>query len=199
MKPLYLSLLLVLLVTAAFAGEKTTVADRDAIVRELQRTEAKFLKSVDGLSEAQWHFKAAENRWSIAQCAEHIAAAEPMLRPMIEAAMGKELTPEMLAEARKDEMVLKGLVDRSKKFNAPEPLVPTNRYGSPAAAVEAFKKERAETIQLAQKDIDLRTHGDKHFFLGPLDAYGWFLFDSAHVERHTAQIEKVKTDPNFPK
>src|SRR5688500_3873817 len=98
---LSISLLFVVLVTAAFAGDnKPAVADRDALVRELQRTEAKFLKSVEGLSEAQWHFKAAENRWSIAQCAEHIAAAEPLLRPMIEAAMGKELTPEMLAEAR---------------------------------------------------------------------------------------------------
>ena len=194
-----IALLSVFLVTTVFAGEKAPVADRDALVRELQRTEAKFLKSVDGLSEAQWHFKAAEDRWSIAQVAEHIAAAEPLLRPLIEAAMGKELTPEMLAEANKDQMVLKGVVDRSKKFQAPEPLVPTNRFGSPAAAVEAFRKERAETIRLAQKDVDLRTHGDKHFFLGPLDAYGWFLFDSAHVERHTAQIEEVKADPNFPK
>ena len=195
----YALTLSVLLVTSAFAGEQAAVADRDALVRELQRTEAKFLKSVEGLTEAQWNFKAAENRWSIAQVAEHIAAAEPMLRPMIEAAMNKELTPEMLAEANKDQMVLKGVVDRSKKFQAPEPLVPTNRYGSPAAAVEAFKKERAETIRLAQKDVDLRTHGDKHFLVGTLDAYGWFLFDSAHVERHTAQIEEVKADPNFPK
>jgi hypothetical protein len=190
---------LCLLIASLAVAESPAVADTEALVAELRRTEARFLKSIEGLSEAQWNFKAAENRWSIAQCAEHIAAAEPMLRGFIAGAMKKELTPEMAKEARKDEMISKTIVDRSKKFPAPEPLVPTNRFGSPAAAVEAFTKERAETIALATSGVDLRTHGGKHFFAGPLDAYGWFLFQSAHSERHTLQIEEVKADPNFPK
>src|SRR5687767_4627544 len=63
--------------------EVLTPNDQDSIVKELQRTEAIFLKSVDGLSEAQWNFKAAEDKWSVPQCVEHLAAAEPMLRGMI--------------------------------------------------------------------------------------------------------------------
>jgi hypothetical protein len=34
---------------------------------------------------------------------------------------------------------------------------------------------------------------------GLLDAYQWMLFQGAHSKRHTAQIEEVKADPNFPK
>lgn len=183
----------------AVVEQVTAPNDQDSIVKELQRTEALFLKSVEGLSEAQWNFKPAEDKWSVAQCAEHLAAAEPLLRGMIAEAMKKDLTEEMKATARQDEKIMKGLPDRSQKFKAPEPLIPTNRYGSPAEAVAAFKKERAETIKLASSGVDLRTHGDKNFLFGPLDAYGWFLFQSGHVERHTLQIEEVKSNPNFPK
>ena len=34
---------------------------------------------------------------------------------------------------------------------------------------------------------------------GTLDGYQWLLLLSTHSERHTAQIEEVKADPNFPK
>ena len=191
-----LSLLVVLILTIpAFAADN----DKAALIAQLQRTEARFLKSIDGLSEAQWNFKPAPDRWSIAECAEHITAAEPLIRGMIADAMTKTLTAEMLPVAKKDEQLLTGLIDRSKKFKAPEPLIPTNRFGSPQAAVEAFKKERAETIKLASGDVDLRAQGGPHPFLGPLDAYGFFLFQSGHSERHTLQIEEVKADPNFPK
>lgn len=193
-RPLSLIVVLFLAVSAIAADN-----DKAALIAQLQRTEARFLKSIDGLSEAQWNFKAAPDRWSIAECAEHITAAEPLIRGMIADAMTKKLTAEQLPVAKKDEQILTGLIDRSKKFKAPEPLIPTNRFGTPQAAVEAFKKERAETIKLASGDVDLRAQGGPHPFLGPLDSYGFFLFQSAHSERHTLQIEEVKADPNFPK
>ena len=187
-----------LITVSAFAIKPAT--DKQNLAQELERTQARFLKSIDGLSEAQWNFKAAPDKWSVAECAEHIAASEPFIRAMVGEVLKKDATPEMIEEGvRKDEMVSKGLTDRSQKFKAPEPLIPTNRFGSPAAAIETFRKERALTIQLAGGPEDLRTHADKHFFLGPLDAYGWFLFLSGHGERHTLQIEEVKAHPDFPK
>lgn len=179
-------------------AESTT--EREKLVQELERTRAKFLKSVQGLSEAQWSFKAAPERWSIAECAEHIAASEPFFRAAIAKSMEAPASEEMLKQGvRKDEMVAKFIVDRSKKFKAPEPLVPSNRFESPAAAVESFKKERAETIRLAGGDADLRSYASQHPGFGPLDAYGWVLFLSGHSERHTLQIDEVKADPGFPK
>ena len=199
MKRAIVSLFAILLIaTPAFAGDGAS--DNQKMVQDLERTQAKFLKSIEGLSEAQWNFKPAPDRWSVAECAEHIAAAEPFIRNMIEPVLKKEATPEMVKEGiRKDEFLSAALVDRSKKFNAPEPLIPTNRFGSAAAAIEAFKKERAKTIELAADGGDLRTHADKHFLLGPLDAYGWFLFLSGHSERHTLQIDEVKAHADFPK
>ena len=193
--------LLLLCAVTGFAADPPapTLPDRAALIAELQRTEARFLKSIEGLSEAQWTYKPAPERWSIAECAEHIAAAEPLVRNLIAEAMKNDLPAESAMNAHQDERVTKGLVDRSQKFKAPEPLIPTNRFGTPAAAVAAFKKERAETIALAGGDVDLRKRGSNHFIFGPLDAYGWFLFDSAHSERHTLQIEEVKTTAGYPK
>jgi hypothetical protein len=193
--------LITLVAAASFAADAPApAADNAAIAAELQRTEARLLKNLEGLTEAQWNFKAAEDKWSIAQCVEHLASAEPMIRGMVAKATAADLTPEMLkAGARHDEALKTGLIDRTKKFKAPEPLQPSNKYGTPASSLETFRKERAETVRLAMSAGDLRTHGDNHFMFGALDAYGWFLFLSGHSERHTLQIEEVKADPNFPK
>jgi len=196
----YLSTAICLFVTvAAFAADAPAASDRDALIAQLQRTESRFLASVEGLSEAQWSYKPAPERWSVAECAEHITAAESFIRNLVADSMKGELAADVAGTTNQDQKILTFLVDRSTKFKAPEPLMPTNRFGTPAAAVTAYKKERAETISLASNDVDLRTHGSKHFALGPLDSYGWFLFLSAHSERHTLQIEEVKADPGFPK
>jgi len=192
--------LVLLVITPAFAADAVPNADQAKLVQHLQRTSEKFLKSVDGLSEAQLNFKAAPDKWSIAQCAEHIAAAETLIRGAVEKGLATPLEAgQPLAELVKDDLITTMVVDRSKKFSAPEPLVPTDRFGSPAAAVEAFRKERGETIKLAESDAQFRAHAVKHPAMGMVDTYGWMLFLSAHSERHTLQIEEVKANPDFPK
>ena len=199
MKFRFVTLVCLFVSVAAFAGDTVSVSDQAALVAQLKRTEARFLASVEGLSEAQWNYKPAPDRWSIAECAEHITASEPFIRNMAAESTKTELAADTAGTTNQDQKILTFLVDRSTKFKAPEPLIPTNRFATPAAAIEAFKKERGETIALASGNVDLRTHGSKHFALGPLDSYGWILFLSAHSERHTLQIEEVKADPNFPK
>ncbi|HEU4886891.1 MAG TPA: DinB family protein [Thermoanaerobaculia bacterium] len=192
--------LVLLVVTPVFAADAVPNAEQEKLVQHLQRTGEKFLKSVDGLSEAQWNFKAAPDKWSIAQCAEHIAAAETLIRGAVEKGLTTPLEAgQPVAELVKDDLVTTMVVDRSKKFSAPEPLVPTDRFGSPAAAVDAFRKERDETIKLAKGDMNFRAHAVKHPGFGMLDTYGWMLFLSAHSERHTLQIEEVKAHADYPK
>jgi hypothetical protein len=194
--------LLLLVVTPAFAADTAPVpnADKEKLVQHLERTRDKFLKSVEGLSEAQWNYKAAPEKWSIAQCAEHIAAAESFIRGAVEGALTKPLAADQVPSAIvKDDLIQTMIVDRSRKFTAPEPLVPGGRFGSPAAAVEAFRKERAATLKLAQSDTDLRAHAAQYPGFGMIDTYGWMIFLSGHSERHTLQIEEVKANPDYPK
>lgn len=187
MKKLLAFALVALLAPAVFAD--------DALVKELERTEARLLKALEDVTPAQWTYKAAPDRWSIAECVEHITAAEPFIREMIV----KSLSTPAGKDAKKDEMILTMLVDRSKKFKAPEPLIPTSKFATKDEGIAAYKAERAKTIALARSDADFRTHGSDHFAFGPLDSYGWVLFLSGHSERHTLQVEEVKTTEAYPK
>jgi len=45
-------------------------------IAELEGSKKAFLDATKGLSEAQWNFKSAPDRWSVAECADHIALAE---------------------------------------------------------------------------------------------------------------------------
>jgi hypothetical protein len=198
MKKIVVLLLLASLAAPLFAVEPMTDAERAALVVHLERTAARFEKSIDGLSEAQWNWKAAPERWSAGEAAEHIATAEGFIRGAIEPLMKEDPKPELLEGARKEEMLDKVLLDRSKKFQAPEPLKPVHKYRTPAEALAAFRAERQKTIEFVKAGGDFRLHAGPHPAIGPLDAYGWVVFLSAHSERHTLQIEEVKADAGFP-
>jgi hypothetical protein len=168
----------------------------------LHATRKMFLDSVAGLTPEQWNFKPAPNRWSIAECAEHIAISEDYIFGVIQNQILKSpADPEKRAEVKdKDEAVVKGVPDRSQKFNAPEPIVPKKRWPDPETLIAHFKAARdAHIAYIDTTQDDLRDHFGKHPAMGTLDAYQWILLMSAHTERHTEQINEVKTDPKYPK
>lgn len=191
--------LMMSLVSATAAGLPD--AERKMLLDHLAKSSQEFLASVEGLSPEQWNYKAGPDRWSIANCAEHIAASEDFIRGMVENnVLTTEPTPDRVA-ARKplDEKVLQMITDRSFKAQAPEPLRPTSRFGSPQGAVDHFQESRAETVTLAKSRDDLRERAAEHPAFKELDAYQWLLFLSGHTLRHTAQIQEVKASPGYPK
>jgi hypothetical protein len=131
---------------------------------------------------------------------EHIAAAEDLLFDLTtKQVMNAPPRPDGDDVKAIDEIVLAKVPDRTVKQQAPEPLKPTNRYGSPDAAVKHFVESRGKTVDFLRKTPDLRAHAIDSPIGKKLDAYQWILFIAAHSERHTKQINEVKADPNFPK
>ncbi|HEX7705848.1 MAG TPA: DinB family protein [Thermoanaerobaculia bacterium] len=185
-----------LLLVAGVSAQEDQAAG-EPLVPALERTAAKFLSSVEGLTEEQWHFKPAPDRWSIAECAEHIAVSESFIRGVVEKMLDKPAEP-VDAEARKDAVLMAMLVDRTSKFNAPDPLVPQERFESDEETVATFTRERGETIKLAKNASGLRDHAGTHPALGNVDAYGWLLIIAGHSERHTLQIEEIKQSEGYP-
>jgi hypothetical protein len=57
-------------------ADTLTSVDRTRMVRELEESNQHFLAAINGLSEAQWRFKPAPTRWSIAEVAEHLALVD---------------------------------------------------------------------------------------------------------------------------
>jgi hypothetical protein len=203
-------LCLVVTLTLASAGQTAaapapttlTAEERAAALTSLQATRDAFLKSIAGLSEKQWRFKPAPDRWSVAEVAEHIAVSESSLLALVQTKfMTSPADPAKRAEvAGKDQVILERVPDRSRKAQAPEFLKPTNRWATEGELTKAFEDSRKATMDyIRTTDDDLRDHFGPHPLLGTLDAYQWILLISAHSERHTKQIEEVKADANFPK
>lgn len=188
--------------TSPAESRTITKEERDRAIEYLKETQKDFLKATEGLSDAQWKFKAAPDRWSIAETAEHIAVTEDTIWKLVSEKMMKSpATPEKAAEAAgKDEVILTKVPDRSRKAQAPEQLKPTGRWATRAPLVKDFEASRSQEIAfLKETKEDLRNHFEEHPFLKTIDAYQWLLLNGAHCKRHTAQILEVKADPNFPK
>jgi len=184
---------------AAAPAQELTQAEKDKALQYLETTKKGVLEATKGLSEAQWNFKPAPDRWSAAQVMEHIATAEDFIRGMLKEKIMMAPAGEPGRDVKKtDEGVLAMVPDRTTKLQAPEPLVPTNRFGSPEASVKHFVDSRATTADFLKSTTGLRDHvADSP--MGKLDGYEFVLLIAAHSERHTKQINEVKADPNFPK
>jgi uncharacterized damage-inducible protein DinB len=195
-----LTCLALLVVPQAAPSTALTQKDRDFAIEYLRETRQKFLASIDGLSDAQWTFKAGPDRWSIAETAEHIAVSESTILQLIAEKIMNAPAPPAGAERTPDRKVIDMITDRSQKAQAPEFLQPTTRYAGRDALVKDFSAAREKTIAFVSKpDADLRGHAAPHPVIKNLDAYQWVLLLAAHSARHTAQIEEVKTAAGYPK
>jgi hypothetical protein len=202
MKQLRLVVAIVLLASAsalAARAQEVSQADRDRAVAYLEKTKQGVLEATKGLSDAQWNFKPGPDRWSIAQVMEHIAAAEDFIRNAdAEQVMKAPPAPADHDAKKTDDAVMANVPDRSHKVQAPEPLVPTNRFGSPDGSLKHFLESREKTEEFVKTAQGLRDHAADSP-MGKLDGYEFVLLIAAHSERHTKQILEVKADPNYPK
>jgi uncharacterized damage-inducible protein DinB len=186
----------------AAAPATLTPEERQSALKSFATTRDNFLKSISGLSPKQWSFKPAPDRWSVAEVAEHITVSESAIFGLVE----KQIMTSPAAPAKreqvkgKDEMILERVPDRSHKAQAPEFLRPTGRWATEAELAKTFEDSRAATMEyIRTTNDDLRDHFFDHPVFGTMDGYQWLLLISAHSARHTAQIEEVKADSNFPK
>ena len=188
--------------TAPAASTPLTPQEREFALSQFETTRANFLKSIAGLSQKQWTFKPAPDRWSVAEVAEHITVSESTIMGLIQKQiMTSPAAPEKREQVKgKDQMLLQRMPDRSHKAQAPEMLRPTGRWATQADLTKAFEDARKSNMDyIRTTNDDLRDHFFDHPAFGTLDGYQWLLLISAHSARHTAQIEEVKADPNFPK
>lgn len=200
MRTTLLTLVLSALMLAGLRAQELSGEDRAAGLAHLEMTRAGVLAAAKGLSDAQLNFKPAPEKWSVAQVLEHIASAEDMLMGLVTGqAMKGPPRPEGEDVKAIDQLILAAIPDRSQKRTAPEPLIPSNRYGSAEEALKHFGESRAKTIAFMQDTADLRAHAIDSPLGKKLDPYQWLLFISAHSERHTKQMLEVKADPDFPK
>src|SRR5260370_41652752 len=77
-----MAILLALGCGVAARAQEVTQAEKDKALQYLETTKKNVQEATKGLSAAQWNFKQAPERWSVAQVVEHIPAAEEILPGM---------------------------------------------------------------------------------------------------------------------
>lgn len=171
-------------------------SDRDRIMSYYHSARKQLLDQVSGLRDAQWNFRPAQGKWSIAEVVEHLTLTEPGL---FEYALSGLKKSNSGPSAMKDEALVAAMKDRSKPAQAPEPFKPSGKWSTQAALINEFKLRRDANIRwLWETRDDLRGKFIK-FGPGSVDIYQMLLAIPAHNERHLAQIAEIKAAPGYPR
>ena len=186
-----LLLSLILCLPLAAADPHMTAPERTKVLHWLEESRKEFLAAIDNVSDAQWKWKPAPDRWSVGEVAEHIVLAKAGQFAKVKMALAAPSIPDW-------EMVM---APRLGKAQAPEPIVPTGAM-TRAQAKERFESQRAEIVRFASETgAALKEHLAAHPMpiFDPLNAYQWLIYIPLHNLRHEKQIAEVKATAGYPR
>jgi hypothetical protein len=190
----------------AFAAEPAvTPAELDHARLYLQQTQNGVIGATKGLSQAQWSFKPAPDRWSIAEIVEHMVLAEDLILGPVRQQLANAPAAGEREASKVDAIVMNQMPDRTTKFKAPDIIQPTGRWTA-AVTMDRLRQNYAQLMEYLENTPDLRRHSVDAPSLKALskgaydsmDGYQWILTAAAHIERHTKQILEVRADASFP-
>lgn len=176
------------------------VTGLEAVARDVQAT-------FGGLDAGQLNWKPAANRWSVAQCLEHLVTANRLMLDAAEMAM-EELRPRTMWQRLP---ILPGVLGRlmirsqapeaTRKFVAPPGARPASSDIAPDIVPRFVARHASLGVRLAALD-DRRIAGvimaspfAKVITYSVLDGFR-LLF--AHDRRHVEQARRVMQSPGFP-
>lgn len=183
-------------------AERSPDLDLKELASYYDKTYTNLVNSVKGLTDNQLHYKTASDRWSVAQCVEHITLTAPKLFEFLKAALDAPENPERKSEVEmKDEEILASITNRDYKAQASEDLQPADHSAIDVdSRLEELKKYNATILDyVEQYTMDGLRNRIMDAPFGAVDAYQFALFIPGHTARHTLQIEEVKSDSGFPK
>ena len=185
------------------ASPRMTTEERAKLLSCLRDSQKEFLSYVEGVSEEQWKWKSAPDRWSVGETAEHIVLAEGFLFDLAQKAMLSQPDPNWEAKTKgKTELLERALPDRSHPVQAPEPIKPEHLTLTREQVIARYKELRGKTIGFAETtELPLKEHitGGPFPQLDPLNAYHFMLYIPLHNIRHNKQIAEVKATPGYPR
>ena len=160
------------------------------ILDALRRSRQSFLDALNGVTDGLAARSPGANRWSVLQCAEHVAVSEDYLFSLIMQAKDTEVP---VVNKSREALILARVADRSRPSISPEAVRPTGRFSTLADAVQHFLASRDHTIWFVEGCAeDLRSKLTTHPLLGPINCHLVLLLMVVHPERHAKQIDEVR-------
>jgi hypothetical protein len=164
-------------------------ADREQILRLIAESDAALVAAVAGLSDEHARRRPEAERWSVLECVEHVILGDDAMLVRVSA----HSTPGAPPGERREELILRGMTNRERKFAAPELVRPTGRFSSMQDAIEVFRQRRARSVAyVEQYQEDPRNRTTLHPGLGPISCHEMFLALALHPARHALQIREVR-------
>jgi len=184
------------------------MSDLDVVIKDAKQIAGGVRASFGALSASQLNWKPSAERWSIAQCFDHLLTSNKGYLPIIESVRsGKKQTrfverlPVLPGLAGK--LLLKSLDPAStRKLKAPKNFQPAQSDIS-ASIIDDFVAQQEQLIEgmKSTSDLDL----EKIVITSPaLSFVAYSLMDAyrvivTHERRHFQQAERVAAEPGFPR
>jgi hypothetical protein len=172
--------------------------ERDRMLSYYHATRKQVLDTIAAVSDAQWTFKPAPDKWSIQEVVEHLIRTEDFLFAYVASGLDKSQPAPGDSKVPDDKFVAM-MKDRTQRAEAPSGIRPTGQFPSRDAARGEFSRRRDKNIGwIRDTDKNLRGNYVK-LMVGIADIYQGLLMIPAHTERHLAQIADVQGHANYPK
>ena len=164
--------------------------DREQLLRLLKASRKKLLESAEGLTDEQARMRPAEDRWSILECVEHVGQVEDTI---FDAVTTKLAPSDVPADRTREQKIISGVTDRSRKVASPEHVKPAGKFASLADALAHFEQSRARSIEYVENcEGDLRAVTGPHPVLGQASGQEFMIIMALHPARHALQILEAR-------
>jgi len=179
---------------SAFASPMSQI-EREHLVAHLEMTQAWLTDEVSSLSPAQFNYRPAPDRWTVAEAIQHLAISEPNYWKLLNDALKQP--PKKLDKPASDADVLWYGIDRTRHDKTSPDENPKDQQIDAKQALKTFLAMHARLLELARSsDEDFRGHAVPDW---GVDAYQCLLEISTHEQRHILQIREIKASAGFPK
>jgi hypothetical protein len=171
------------------------------LVTSVEDARATVLKAATSLTDQQGAFK-PRDAWSVAEVLEHLYLAELAgVTKIWTAADGLRAGNRWTGDRPNRGKAIEQIVAETWKPKEVAPPVATPNIGGPLR----FWLSALPSLRPVLADLAVRLEGQAlddvvfpHFLSGPLDARQRLQFLRYHMERHLAQIQRIREDPAFP-
>lgn len=180
---------------------------RMSLIPILQSIQTDIQENFSELNEEQLNWKPSEDKWSIAQCVEHLILSNERYFPIFDRLLLKGYKPSFWERVSPFSNYFGKIMVKTlgpipkKKYNAPKILKPSSsRIGK--AIILSFGKQQERLKNYYTQLEQLIT--DKIIISSPVTSLITYSLDhclqiiAAHQQRHLNQAMNVKEHPGFP-
>lgn len=158
------------------------------INQKLTETRDELLEILNGLNEDQLNRRQDSNRWSISQICQHLSKTEELYVVAIKRGLKSE------QDSTLENKSLEFLLDRSKRLEAPEMVIPTDEIFEHKDMVEKLHHSREKLTELLHSLEDPAVLSRKHFVhpvFKEMLLIEWVESLYLHEQRHIQQINEI--------